>query len=241
MQLYKGDAWQQTLRLIAAAGKNWNAQTLVASAGLGLQHIDAEHPSYAVTFAAGHADTVCSTSDTGVWWHGLHRAPRAQSLTDVRGPVLVALSASYARAIHNDLTALGKRSDVDVLLIGGWKDVPGALRVPADRDLRKALGGAVSSLLPRMAQQWLALGEGHSLTSPTTRKRWSEWATASRTKETFERSAMTDEDVLDYIHRLRTTYPSISATAALRRLRDAGFACEQKRFGRLFRDCQEAA
>ena len=239
--LYKGDAWQQALRLGDVASENWRVQTLVASAGLGLQLLEAEHPSYAVTFTSGHADTACDTSDSGKWWQGLRAAPQAESLTSVKGAVLAVLSTAYARALHEDLLVLGQRYDTELLVIGGWKDIPGALRVPADRDLRKALGGTVGTLLPRMAQQWLAMNERRALTSLTTLKQWRQWAESSRDKESFDRKPLTDAEVWEFIHHLRDSQPTVSATGALRILRDSGFACEQKRFGRLFRECQEAA
>ncbi|WP_395849315.1 hypothetical protein [Cystobacter fuscus] len=49
---------------------------------------------------------------------------------------------------------------------------------------------------------------------------------------------MTDEEVQQFIVRaLRTE--ALSCSAALRRLRDSGRACEQQRFKRLFTELQE--
>ena len=54
----------------------------------------------------------------------------------------------------------------------------------------------------------------------------------------FERTPMTDDEVLQFIAReSRGERPSWSA--ALRRLRDSGHACEQQRFRRLFLQSRE--
>jgi hypothetical protein len=47
---------------------------------------------------------------------------------------------------------------------------------------------------------------------------------------------MTDEQLSRLIRRLKGADPDLSATRALRQVRDAGIACEQKRFGQLFRE-----
>jgi hypothetical protein len=46
---------------------------------------------------------------------------------------------------------------------------------------------------------------------------------------------MTDDEISGLIDQIILDDPTISATRALRRIRDDGVACEQKRFGGLFR------
>jgi hypothetical protein len=45
---------------------------------------------------------------------------------------------------------------------------------------------------------------------------------------------MTDAQLSRLIRKLKTADPGLSATRALRQVRDVGIACEQKRFGHLF-------
>jgi hypothetical protein len=45
---------------------------------------------------------------------------------------------------------------------------------------------------------------------------------------------MTDAQLSRLIRKLKSADPGLSATRALRQVRDAGIACEQKRFGQLF-------
>lgn len=233
-QLYKGDSWVQQRVLMEELQRRVPTRALVASAGLGLQDLDSTHPSYAATFSPAHEDTVCPSDDSSAWWLGLQNGIGSVRIDELSGPILAVLSTPYARAMDADLRDLGTRDDTDVLLIGGWKDIPGVTRIPADRTLRKALGGTVGSLLPRMAQQWVRLWDGDALTSDSALAPWTQWREAASVREDFTRLPLEDEEVIEFIHRLRSQAPTVSATFALRALRDAGFACEQKRFGRLF-------
>ena len=239
--LYKGDSWVQQRNVVRMAEGKAQTHALVASAGLGLQDLGSSHPSYAATFAPGHLDTVCAPNDSTVWWAGLQEETGGYQVAQLRGRVLAILSTPYARAMDQDLRLLASLADVEVLLIGGWKDIPGITRIPADRTLRKALGGTVGSLLPRMAKQWLDLWDGAALDSDSAQARWKEWTESARVHEQYSRKPMSDREVLDVIGQLRLKDPQISATLALRMLRDAGSACEQKRFGRLFASAREVA
>lgn len=233
-QLYKGDSWVRQRVLMEELQRRLPTRALIASAGLGLQSLDSAQPSYAATFSQGHEDTVCPSDDSGAWWLGLQEGIGSVRTSELSGPILAVLSTPYARAMDADLRDLGTRDDTDVLLIGGWKDIPGVTRIPADRTLRKALGGTVGSLLPRMAQQWVRLWDGDALTSDSALASWTQWREAASVREDFARRPLADDEVIEFIHRMRSQAPTVSATFALRALRDAGFACEQKRFGRLF-------
>lgn len=234
--LYQGEAWQQVGLLLADVTASQRTQTLVASAGLGLQPIHARHPSYAATFSQGHSDTVAPASETAIWWSGLRDVPQSRSMVDLKScQVLLVLSEPYARAMHDDLEFLAGTA-ADVLLVGGWKDIEGIQRLPADRDLRSALGGTTGSLLIRMARRWLSGWAGGCLYTESRQRDWDEWAQEVRRVERFDRKQLSDDEVLEFVSSKKIAIPGISATRALRDLRDAGFACEQGRFGRLFRD-----
>lgn len=239
--LYKGDSWVQQRVLIEELQRRVATRALVASAGLGLQDLDSAHPSYAATFSQGHEDTVCPSDLSGTWWLGLQGGIGSVRISELSGLILAVLSTPYARAMDAELRDLGMRTDTDVLLMGGWKDIPGITRIPADRTLRKTLGGTVGSLLPRMAQQWVRLWDGGDLTSESALASWTEWVESASFREHFSRQPLEDRQVIEFIHELRSQEPGVSATIALRALRDAGFACEQKRFGRLFAASREVA
>ena len=51
----------------------------------------------------------------------------------------------------------------------------------------------------------------------------------------YERTTMSDEEVMEYIAGELSSHPKLKASPLLRNLRDSGRACEQKRFGRLYK------
>lgn len=235
--LYQGEQWKRSLVLAEVAkGEGFEPTVLVASAGLGLQALQVEAPSYSATFSRGKPDSVADNSqNAAAWWTELAQLPEAHDLASLRGRVLLVLSRSYALPMASDLATLGA-SGADVALIGGATELPGITRVPADAALRRRLGGTLSSLDQGMANHFLQLSYGPSdwLTDDHLR-RWNSWASAARLKEVFDRHRRSDRDVKAWIRAMAAEQP-ISASRALREYRRQGNACEQSRFGRLHRE-----
>ncbi|MCP9274067.1 hypothetical protein [Mycolicibacterium arenosum] len=237
LDLYQGEAWLQAKGLAQdARSSGANVRMLVASAGLGLKDVAERAPSYAATFSSGHADSVSDdVKRTSEWWSRLSGMPNTTSLSQVGdGPILLVMSESYARAMDTDLVELSQRGG-DYLLVGGWRSIEGLPRLRADRDLRHALGGTVSSLSLRMARKWMASRTGTALCSEQDERRWMRWARRVRRSEQYQRAPLTDDELIELIGGLLRDDPNLSATRALRMVRDRGMACEQKRFGGLFR------
>ncbi len=237
IDLYQGEAWQQVRGLADdATHLGFTVRLLVASAGLGLRDANSKAPAYAATFAGGHHDTVTPPGPASqVWWKALEEFDESDSLANTADDrVLLVLSENYARAMHDDLEELAARGG-DLLLVGGAKAVEGLARLPADMGLRREVGGTASSITLRMARRWLAQRKSDDLYHPQDARRWSRWAASVSNLERYDRQPISDAEVRAHVVRLKATDPSLSATRALRILRDAGIACEQKRFGRLFR------
>ncbi|ORU95797.1 hypothetical protein AWB93_22735 [Mycobacterium bohemicum] len=236
IDLYQGEAWQEVRGLSNdARHAGYFVTTLVASAGLGLRDVSTLASPYAATFAGGHPDSVASSAEENRdWWRRLRDLESAQSLTDTCGDrVLLVLSETYARSMEHDLIALANRGG-DLLLVGGARDIDGLARLPANRSLRAELGGTTSSVGLRMARRWLRSSTGNHLYTSKDASAWSDWARSVARSENYHRAAATDADIVEWINTLCAAEPDLSATRALRRVRDAGIACEQKRFGRLF-------
>lgn len=237
IDLYQGEAWQQVRGLADdAVNLGFKVQLLVASVGLGLRDANSKGPAYAATFAGGHQDTVTPPGPASqVWWKALEDFEDSDSLaTTADDRVLLVLSENYARAMHADLEELAARGG-DLLLVGGAKTVEGLPRLPADMGLRRQVGGTASSITLRMARRWLAQRNSSDLYHPEDARRWSCWAGSVSNLERYDRQPISDAEVRARVVRLKRGDPSISATRALRIIRDAGIACEQKRFGQLFR------
>jgi hypothetical protein len=232
-RLYQGDAWKQAFELERTLRDvGFDPHVLVASAGLGLVPVDEEWPAYAATFTSRHADTVGrNTADIRAWWK-LITGEQKKLTEHAKGQTLMVLSETYSSAMAEDLAAFKGRDDV--VIFGGSKDVPGELRIPADAALRAKLGGTSGSLNVRTANAWIARLDSPALLGQRNNARWRAWVEEVRCPEVYERKPMTDSDVLAFIREVRVREPKMRKTAALRLLRDNGWACEQRRFGGLF-------
>lgn len=229
LSLYAGETWSQVRALAAkATGLGYEPDMYVASAGLGLQPLSATAPAYAATLSAGHADSVGpSLLECQAWWEALPKAAIAPG-----GRALWILSEAYSRVIGRQL--LEATDPADLLVFGGSKGIDASVRVPSDRSLRRALGGTATSLNVRSAIQWLSLADGNDPFTDAVRESWNSWARDKRHPEMFDRKPVSDRAVLEFVEGLRARHPRISKTSALKVLREAGMACEQRRFSTLF-------
>jgi hypothetical protein len=227
--LYRGETWSQAKRLIATTSQiGFTPEVLVASAGLGLRGVDDRAPAYAATFNSGHADSVVTSSDDApAWWRAL---PHTRMHVGRRA--IWVLSESYSRAIAADLF---ERTTPDQLLVfGGSKEIPDDVRIRSDRGLRHALGGTTTSLNLRTAIRWLTLSPGGDPFCGEAGDRWRAWSEREQRPDRYDRSPVTDETVRNFARTLVAQNPGVSKTRALKLLREAGLACEQKRFSNLF-------
>lgn len=235
--LYQGEQWKESLALAAVAREEGHEpRVLVASAGLGLRALESQAPAYSATFSLGKPDAVAhNMEDAANWWEQLAYAPRALTLASLRGPVLLVLSRTYALALARDLTELGA-SGAKAALVGGAVEIPGITRIPSDASLRHSLGGTLGSLNQRMANRFLQFCHGpDDWLSGDHLQRWNSWASEVRHKEVFERQRGSDSEIQAWILTMIAGKP-MSASRALREYRRQGNACEQSRFGRLYRE-----
>ena len=233
--LYAGEAWRRAEAVLAAAvSAGFEPRLFVASAGLGLVPATALAPAYGATFTVGHDDSVArSVAENRDWWTQFC-AMGGNTLAGVAGDAtVVVLSETYASALDADL-ALWAEAPGDHLLFGGSRDVPGLTRLRSDLGLRHVLGGTAGSLNLRMAEAWLRNLSEPKLTDAQRMKGWVTWVGEVRRTERYDRKALTDALVLEFIQNLRVQHPGTSRTRALRILRDSGHACEQARFASLF-------
>ena len=234
-RLYAGDAWRRTEAVIsAAATAGFEPALFVASAGLGLVEASILAPAYGATFTTGHADSVAdSVAGKRDWWTQFSIA-KGKTLPRVGGDAtLVVLSEAYASALDEDLTQLAATPG-DHLLVGGSREVPGLTRLRSDIGLRHKLGGTAMSLNLRMAEAWLKALTEPKLSDTLTMSRWMTWADGARRTEHYDRQPLSDAQVLEFIHGLRSQQSAVPRTRALQILRESGLACEQTRFANLF-------
>jgi hypothetical protein len=239
--LYAGEHWTSALK----AAKRPHVQLWVVSAGYGLVPADAQLTNYDATFTFGAGDSVATTRQgQQEWWrelsdwdgpHSDSRVGRA-TLADLcaTGRVIAALSEPYLWPLELEITSL---DPADFLLVStGCSDSTFApYLLPANGAARMSLGGSLISVNVRVAGHVLSTVPGRQITRRRALNALETLRASTLPLPTFDRIPMDDEDVRKWIRDQRSQNPSLSSTGALKRLRAAGRACEQKRFGALFR------
>ena len=242
--LYAGAAFGRAKKAASLLG----ADLAVISAGLGLVMGETFVPSYDLTLSRGHLRTrISGAFDPLAWWHAVSTGPYASNLVDAlrdRPLVLICLSRAYAPLV----TAALQTVPTERLRIFGLGLEPS---LPADLsacvlpyDAR--LGVSVSrGTLADFAQRAL-LHYVSAIHSVSTSLEYDKRAVnaafdqVKRPSATEKRQPADDASIRNIITDLVPTFGK-RRSAMLRYLRDVkGVACEQSRFGRLFKDVVSA-
>jgi hypothetical protein len=243
--LYAGEHWVVACSLPDLTGSG-RIRLWACSAGYGLIPADAPVRPYAATFTGGHPDSVPGGGDGATaWWRALSlwegpstsqpRSIRELTAKEPAASYLLALSAPYLQACRDDIVAassLVRDPDRFVVVSAGVRD-PGLLAevmVPADARLQALLGGTRQALNARIAEHLLSAGIiGRADVTRYLARLLAQQPGVPR----YERKKLSDTEVLALISDGLTRSPGTSASRLLRQFRDAGYACEQGRFGRL--------
>lgn len=249
--LYKGGAWSMA-REAAATAARYGGSACVVSAGLGMARLEDMAPGYDITFAAGSPDIIpggTSPEARANWWLALDGAS-ALDATIRGGPydaLLVALPETYLDAVAPSLApviALLGANRVSVLtskltpfsrryLAGCW--------VPVMADQTTALrGNAGQSTLAALLYVLRDSPADADLTRPAVEERLG--LLARRGTPLYpKRDRLGGDHARGWIDAaIGSDDPPRSASEALRRYRQQGFAFEQKAFHRLFAEVAEA-
>lgn len=252
--LYCGEHWSVVRALPEQAARHgYDIRVWVASAGYGLISLTDEIAPYQATLTVGQADSVVRAGESPEdWWSEVSANGRvARSLAALAAqasgsPMLVAVSPPYLRAMARDLTAAADHLDSPGLLsvvCAGNANIAAvnAFRVPCDARLQHAAGGGTRvSLNVRLAGLALDQLAGELPTYERISSAFSRLLASAAPVSVYDRAKLDDEGVRAFIREAIREEPSVSKTGLLRRLREAGQACEQGRFGHLFRQVKEA-
>lgn len=231
--VYVGEHWSVVRRVLPGV-----SQCSVVSAGYGLLDVSTPIAQYAATFQSGHPDSVAKGRDeTLTWWREINRwkGPSGwrPSIIDANVDItVVALSSGYLQVLKSEIADLDPAQVIVISAGGSDSDLP-RHRLSVGGALRLTLGGSLISLNVRVAAHLIdRLGEGISRDSAMGEldRLTSEAGELPR----FDRRRLNDQQVLTMIAEWRQQTPSLSATAAHRKLRSSGYACEQSRFRELF-------
>lgn len=253
--LYAGEYWQAGLGLSSVAARHHQAEVWAVSAGLGLVHGDDVVPAYAATFASRHPDSVVwsGRSTPGdqrrAWWTELAAwtgpggGRRPRRLADLAATpdsrMLVCIGPDYVDAASDDLRAAHKiLGDERLVVVGSSKAPPGVsdvwVRCPGK--LRMRFGGSMASTGVRTARALIEqLEPSGRLNARAARDLVESWVTKAPSLPVADRPRLSDEELVAWIVADTAAHPDAATkSAALRRLRADGLACEQSRFGRIF-------
>lgn len=255
--LYAGEHWQ-VARSIDESSRSRGRQvrTWVCSAGYGLVDLDTPIQPYKATFASAQPDTVASTdADRQAWWAGLAawtgptpgqaRSFEQLAAAEPQSSLIVAASPAYLSACGPDLARAAQRlaSPGQLVIISTGSRGSGSLAghiLPTDASLQSVLGGTRQALNTRVAARLMEDHQGpftvDALTTVVNRL----LATAPPLRRET-RVASTDDDVATYIRLRLGAEPTLSRSRLLRAFRDAGRACEQSRFARIYDHVQEGS
>jgi len=244
--LYAGEHWAVARQLPASAAAH-NTQLWVCSAGYGLIRAGALIRPYAAAFS-GHEDRVPGGADGARrWWRALAqwegpepgqpRSIRELAAANPTASFMLALSAAYLDACCDDITtAAAELHDPDrLLVISAGARGPGGLAgvmVPADSRLQAVLGGTRQALNARIAAHLL---EAAITSRAQATRHMTDLLALQPPVARYERKKLSDEEVTAMITGRLAREPGMPASRMLREFRDAGYACEQRRFAALHR------
>jgi hypothetical protein len=167
------------------------------------------------------------------------------SITDLakknRSAVLIiALSSTYLNVLIDDLVSARSTLTVpDNLLVisAGTRPIPalGSSLLPVDAKFEHLVGGARTTLNARMLRYIVESNTPRELKASEISKSLAALASSLDRPRSFERLPLDETQIIAFIHRHSKSSPFPSASALLRTLRDEGYACEQKRFHRIYK------
>jgi hypothetical protein len=243
--LYCGEYWK-----IAKQAERM-ATVFVASAGLGLQKMDSNCPGYGATFASNSADSIPNPmGDFAVarseWWECLRTNRLGYSIDEVKSEVvLVAVSSAYQVALSEDLKELAASGRKVIVMSGSEKisqfnDVENIGHIKTEQWLRMQLKGSTPCVGIRFAEHVIKENKWKSYEEIKAEYEELEKRYENRGSERlpkFDRESMDPEKIKVWIKKeidssSKDRRPAKSVL--LRKFRDDGNACEQKKFGDLY-------
>ena len=249
VDLYAGEHWSIARGFPGLHQSGEVVHLWACSAGYGLIPAEASLMPYHATLTPGQADSV--PGDSASWWAELGKWPgpapgrprtvQALVAENQTAVFMLVLSKNYLRACGADIAAARAGiSDLNQLLIvSAGAPAQGELAdnlVPADARLQARFGGTRRALNARIGAHLLSAGV-RSMDEASAHM--GRLLAAQPPIPRYDRKKQSDREVLDRIGERLAQDPALSANRLLREFRDAGLACEQHRFSRLFRTLRE--
>jgi hypothetical protein len=250
LELYAGEHWSVARKFPSMHLPGEDVRLWACSAGYGLIPTEALIMPHHATLTPGQADSVPGAWTS--WWSllsewpgpvpGHPRSIRALVAADPAAVFMLVLSKNYLRACSADVAAACEHAtDSDRFFIvsaGGRPEGDlAAVAVPADARLQARFGGTRRALNARIGAHLLERG---IRSKDEASRHLAQLLAAQPPIPRYDRKRQSDREILDAIAARLALAPAASANRLLREFRDAGLACEQHRFTRLYRQAAEA-
>ena len=250
--LYAGDYWRRIID--SESTLEGKCSLWVISAGIGLIHADTQIPNYSATFVEKNENSVAQdVSGKIAWWQLLINWRRKKSgigtISDLarQNPdavFLVVISATYLSVIMDDLLKLRQilsSADNLIIICSGLrknKNLGNSL-LPLDARFQTLVGGARSSLNSRIVLHIIKKFKNKKITAKSLRSYLLGVEKTLTSLVKYDRKKMSDNDLVDFIKK-ESTEKKPSASSLLKKLRNTGSACEQKRFVNIYKTINKA-
>lgn len=245
-QLYKGSTWQTTLKTHKVLSTNFNSSLYVASAGYGLIHAQTKISSYDCTFSSSTINSISkfavhkNQNANVLWWNRINKFDISSFSND--SLFFIVLPYEYLYATQDTIKLLIEKFKENVFIFVANKNtIPDFMQqniIKFDSRFNSFQTGIISNMLQR-AVLWLSneIINNNLLLSHKVLQQHIE--TVMKPYKAFNmpvRSKLTEEEIRDKVKQMIIKKKISSATKGLKTFRNAGFACEQKRFGKIFKE-----
>ena len=251
LELYAGEHWSVARGFPALHRPGEVIRLWACSAGYGLIPAEAPIKPYHATLTPGQADSVPGAAAS--WWSLLSEWPGPCAGASADHPrsrgrrpgcrVHVRAVQDLSSCLRGRYRQLARENIADpdrLFIVSAGARLQGdlaAFMVPADARLQAQFSGTRRALNARIGANLLSAGI-----------RGKDEATADLARllaaqppiPRYDRKKQSDREILDLIAQRLAQAPATSANRLLREFRDAGLACEQRRFSQLYRKVAEA-
>ncbi len=255
INLYVGDHWSKVTEIY-----NLNHAVWVVSAGYGLISADHDVTTYNATFNSNDENSVSQFVSEGsladkniIWWNSINKnnllipnsvGPMEKLYEDNPSDVFfIAVPPTYLKVLEPELSLLATKGVIhkdNTFIFSSKQSIKPSLDnlfYQAKDDLCSYLGGSRISLNIRLTSYIIKKISLTKNISAQVKTLYHDVLNNAPPAERFSRQKMTDEDISNFINQeiKHKNINDMSATKLLRTLRNNGQACEQKRFGKLYK------
>lgn len=241
-KLYQGPSWKATLDAEKNFSIKFTTQLLIASAGHGLIDSNEMISSYGTTFSKGHEDSIHNFKNienpTQRWWTEINKF--GFNSLNAESYIFIFLPFDYLIALKNFIEDLIDIFDKRIYILLTSKNKLSnkienkSLRF--DTRFNSYEKGTLTTLSQR-CMRWLSneiITKELSLDHKILQNHINVFLSELPPYKIEQRKQLNDEELIKIIINQINTENIKSASQGLKGLRKKGFACEQKRYGKLF-------